>query len=791
MNHNRQKYREYREENQNERQKSFELVEYPELKEYYSNNIHKGYKKPRKIIVTEIYDEIIPKCQNGIQRKEYFNYYTQSHSPYNNFQGYKNIGQKKLFSQNKNIYLTERKDMNFKSINKGLASDYDKKLYFGRTDLRDEYSTPSNNRVEIRKKVYRGSYTPTPIRNKLDLSNEEDFIENFGYYESKNIKDKTNKKYDSITRVTGYSSLVPLSNRKIEYNQNEFNKIALYKYNNSNNELAHNYSNIDIYKNNFKSRFEMEQKPQKEEKIKEVEIIKKYEIEKKVPQKAIKNTTTQFQTSKRKYESTKMPQISTKTTNIQAQSSKKKYESFKSPETVSKTTVTTTTKRKYESSKPQTITKTTNISNISNIQTKNSTKKYEIQKKELASKNAKSQSKQFKYIKKDIDMSKYKRDNSCKLVFKAGGERYRYKENLSEKDIINSRKNEQNKNIKRLSIVEENSKKDSKKVSLSKTNSTKVSNINSSLTYKKVEQSTKNAINKNINKTNLTNAAASRNLKETKITTTKSTTNAKSAINKFVSNKEVKKPATSSFKTNITTKINIQKFNTGFNNKRNDNSVNLSNIAKKNQETNIQINTQKKEGLDINKYRRDIINMEEQRKKISSQQYLTNIDSSAKIYDTINNISNIGYIENREIHEMKKNKKKELTPKTKTKILGDNYKYYESKCTQIPGEIATTNSYTLHQRRNERVIYGEVYEDYEDNKMKSYKTKSGKKGTKKKHKKMMKKKKIPMESGENNYVVYSKYCQDYNYTDGRGGEEFEYENDEEFNGYPQGMIYYP
>ena len=99
MNHNRQKYREYREENQNERQKSFELVEYPELKEYYSNNIHKGYKKPRKIIVTEIYDEIIPKCQNGIQRKEYFNYYTQSHSPYNNFQGYKNIGQKKLFSQ--------------------------------------------------------------------------------------------------------------------------------------------------------------------------------------------------------------------------------------------------------------------------------------------------------------------------------------------------------------------------------------------------------------------------------------------------------------------------------------------------------------------------------------------------------------------------------------------------------------------------------------------------------------------------------------------------------------------
>ena len=33
---------------------------------------------------------------------------------------------------------------------------------------------------------------------------------------------------------------------------------------------------------------------------------------------------------------------------------------------------------------------------------------------------------------------------------------------------------------------------------------------------------------------------------------------------------------------------------------------------------------------------------------------------------------------------MKKKKKKELTPKTKTKILGDNYKYYESKFIQNP-----------------------------------------------------------------------------------------------------------
>ena len=41
--------------------------------------------------------------------------------------------------------------------------------------------------------------------------------------------------------------------------------------------------------------------------------------------------------------------------------------------------------------------------------------------------------------------------------------------------------------------------------------------------------------------------------------------------------------------------------------------------------------------------------------------------------------------------------------KTKRINLGDNYKYYERKYMKSPDE----NYFTIHQRRNERIIYGE------------------------------------------------------------------------------------
>lgn len=65
---------------------------------------------------------------------------------------------KKIFSRD-NYYLTEKRNPNYLSNVDGYYSDFNKQLFFGGTDLREEYSSPSNNRINIRKKVYRGYST--------------------------------------------------------------------------------------------------------------------------------------------------------------------------------------------------------------------------------------------------------------------------------------------------------------------------------------------------------------------------------------------------------------------------------------------------------------------------------------------------------------------------------------------------------------------------------------------------------------------------------------------------------
>ena len=216
----------YRKEvNPNEHQRSFEFVDYPEYQKYYFKQISPDFKKPKKIIVTEIYDEFIPK--NKLGRSEFYDYYTESSSPYNNnYYGYHKMARKKYGSQNKNYYLTSRKNRHLNSNFNDYYSEYNKQLYFGDIDLREEYNSPSNIRANIRKKVYRGSNTPEPIRNYYTLNNDDEFLENFQYYESKNIKDKSNKKYQSITRVVGYSNLIPLN---YNINENNLTNVSLYK----------------------------------------------------------------------------------------------------------------------------------------------------------------------------------------------------------------------------------------------------------------------------------------------------------------------------------------------------------------------------------------------------------------------------------------------------------------------------------------------------------------------------------------------------------------------------------
>ena len=780
---------------QNEGQKSFEFIEYPQVQEYYSNQMNSNYKKPKRIIVTEIYDEKIPNVKNNQQRNEYFNYYTEASSPFSKQQAFNTIGERRLFSQNKNRYFTRNQDMNM-NMNSDFNqyfSDYNKKLYFGRTDLREEYSNPSNNRVDIRKKVHRGSNTPQPMRNNYDLRNDEDFIENFQYYESKNIKDKNNKKYQSITRVTGYSNLIPLNNRKIEtnidlYRNKNYNSINLSRFNNFK-ELKHNYSNVDVYNNaklySLKQQMIEKKKPQTPEKITQVQIqktVKNYEIQKK-PQITAKNTNVQIQTSKRKYESTKMPQTTTKTTkttNIvqtQTQSSKRKYESTKMPQNTTKTTqIQTISKKKYESTKkPETVTKTTNV------KVQNNSSKYTLQKKqESATKSAYQEKKTVKKF--NIDTSKYNRDTD-RLVFTKSHGRYRYKDNLTDKDIINSRKgNSEAKNIKKVEVVEKNEKEEKNKKRLENISKSTITHTNKAASsYKKTEHAAKNILSSKT-KTNISNLNKAYDERRINKTTTEIKTTTTTTTNKGVNN---------AYKANVNKSLQ----NISSNNKRKADVTNVTNITKK-----INIVDKYNEGLNLDKYKKEYVNQEIIRNDMSKR-YLNNSLMDKRIYDNTN-FNNNAFIENREIKEIYEMKKKEKQASPKTKIikknLGDNYKYYESKFVQSPNENTNINSYTLHQRRNQRVIYGteEVELDTETKKMKSYKLKQEGGKHKAKSKKIVKKKKmmnIPMNRDERNYVVYDNYYQgNYNYNYDMGGEmeDDQYGNDIENKYEEEEVIYY-
>ena len=173
--------------------------EYRELKEYYHNEYPSGYEK------SYITREIHPR-NNQMRMQDYNNYYSESSLPYNenpysNTINYNNVPDR--IRDYSNYYINEGSNNN----------------------LREEYSFPINNRVKIRKKIYKGSQTPQPYIQNNDSNAQEEYIDNYQYYETKNIKDKRIKKYDSITHITGYSNLIPLNRMKNLYGKNyNYNK---------------------------------------------------------------------------------------------------------------------------------------------------------------------------------------------------------------------------------------------------------------------------------------------------------------------------------------------------------------------------------------------------------------------------------------------------------------------------------------------------------------------------------------------------------------------------------------
>ena len=168
-------------------------AEFHLVKENYHNKNKANYDNARYILSKNQFEN------NAQQRlNDFYNYYTES-----------NI----INNENEEFPLNQRINT---STSERIINNYN-------SNLRDQYSYPFNNRVNIRKKVYKGN-TPQPfiINNIIYGSPNDDYIDNYQYYETKNIKNIGNKKFDSITHITGYSNLIPLNKNKSPNRNNNY-----------------------------------------------------------------------------------------------------------------------------------------------------------------------------------------------------------------------------------------------------------------------------------------------------------------------------------------------------------------------------------------------------------------------------------------------------------------------------------------------------------------------------------------------------------------------------------------
>ena len=827
-------------ENQNEQQ-IYEFSEYPQIKEYYSNKMNISIKKPKKIIVTEIFGQN-PQSRNGLNlNKGYYKYYTESNSPYH----YK---QKNLFYQNRigNNYLSQMNEsynLN-NNMSEGYSSDYNKfktynshKNIFYNSGLREEYSLPTNDRVNIRKKIYRGSQTPKPFRYSYNINinnfrneenNNEPLIENFKYYEINNIKDRSNKNYNSITRVTGYSNLIPLHLRKIFYNDSR--NIDIYRNNNINKSYnqEYNYRMINPSTTKEIKRVEIEKKEynipninsQIKEKIKEynnIKIQRKQKEESKkekrkefvIPPRKHTNEIKKASTSYTKAQKTTSTTRTNDSLNLNAYKRRNENNQLNTKNNLtSKNNISIGQYQYKQRTKELTNTSRNNKSSI-NINLKNTNtntkakvnntssnySKYQRKTKELTATKNSSNIGSYKYQTKINTENNFK--NNDKIEYRKHTGRYNYKTDI-DKDILNSRKNySQSKNVNKIEVVHQNKEKEKKYLQNRDNNtSSKVSSY-----QKATKISTSNYKNNNTNnyKNNNTN-----NYKNS------STNNYKNiSTNNY-------KNSSSNYKNNITS--NYKNNNSGNYKKRNDNysssrliketkttttttsKTNVNNYENKRKNN----SSYKRSDKNINKNLDENKSTYNKYKYKLSQKVETNVsknnhkvDEAKSLYNSGNN-ENVGFIESKivenRVYELPENEIQNVSSMKKMEMsmkkisLGDNYKYYERKFLLNPID----NSYTLHERRNERVIYGNVPDGpARVNKFEIFKNKSPQV---KKYKDKIKRYMYPnLRGGEDNYEIYNKYIlNNYSYNNGNeiGFRDGRYENVEEINNYEQEHIYY-
>ena len=417
----------YKETFEPEEQRSIEFNEYPELEKYYTSRKKSSEKKPTKIILTEIYS----------QSKTYM----QSNNNFTQCKSYKNINAENKQIIHSNINNSQYNTNDIHNIN-NMCNDFPPQL-------------------NIKKRIYCNSQEKT-----MKIKDDEDLLENFKYYERRNIRDKSNQKYESITKVIGYGNIIPLKNQKVTQNITNINinKNEYKKYQNNSN-TENKGTNYLISKTNKT-------------------IEKNYMIKKETVAKTQQNIKKEFK---------KPAQLD----NNKRSELIKKYEINKKQE------IKTNDYKQYERKKKE------EVKNNNNTQIK----KYNIQiKKNETQKTTNNLNKYKKTEKKEIkEPIIIKRKENIKQQFTIHSGRYTYKDDIS-KDIINSRKNynenSQEKNLKRISIVQTNSTSKSKSATKNKSNVNNETNknykvkINTNNKYKK-EETTKKAGTNITNKINI------------------------------------------------------------------------------------------------------------------------------------------------------------------------------------------------------------------------------------------------------------------------------------------------
>jgi hypothetical protein len=219
-------------------------------------------------------------------------------------------------------------NFNYNEDRGGMYTTFKKRaIIFGNTDLRNEYSPLADARVNIRKKLIE----ERDVNYQTDA--QGNLLENFKYYEINNSRNNSAQKYDSITRIVGYSNLIPLHTRKMVKN---YSNVNINKNGNYSKKIEHNYiikKDVNIVQQNQKKEFK---KPAQLDTTKKTEIIKKYEIKKQPEIKKVEEN--KYKKYERKKEETVKKEVKqevkkeTKKTEIKAKEIKKEVKKdYKEP----------------------------------------------------------------------------------------------------------------------------------------------------------------------------------------------------------------------------------------------------------------------------------------------------------------------------------------------------------------------------------------------------------------------------------------------------------------------------